>query len=206
MEIPAHAANDEAPRLEAPQSGGRLHADELLRAITRGTVAVTGRDFFRSLVEQLAGGLHARYSFVAECLPNRRARSLAFWKDGQLGENFEYDLLGTPCMKVAEGRTCQFPERVAELFPEDKDLFNFGAVSYLGVPLFNAARQVIGHVVVFDDKPMPADPRALSVVEIFAARAGAELEREQAQRELGILLAELEQQKRRISDQLQQAA
>ena len=172
--MPAQAANDEVAGFEAPRNAGRLHADELLRAITKGTVAVTGRDFFRSLVEQLAGGLHARYSFVAECLPNRRARTLAFWKAGQLGENFEYDLPGTPCMKVAEGRTCQFPERVAELFPEDKDLFNFGAVSYLGVPFFNAARQVIGHVVVFDDKPMPADPRALSVVEIFAARAGAE--------------------------------
>ncbi len=184
---------------------GRLHADELLRAITRGTVAVTGRDFFRSLVEQLAGGLHARYSFVAECLPNRRARSLAFWNDGQFGENFEYDLPGTPCMKVAEGPTCRFPERVAELFPEDQGLFKFGAVSYLGVPLFNAARQVIGHVVVFEDQSMPADPRALSVVEIFAARAGAELEREQAQRELGVLLTELEQQKHHISDQLQQA-
>jgi PAS domain S-box-containing protein len=205
MEIPAQAANAQAAHLDAPRITGRLHADELLRAITKGTVAVTGRDFFRSLVEQLAGGLHVRYSFVAECLPNRRARSLAFWKDGQFGENFEYDLPGTPCMKVAEGRTCQFPERVSELFPEDKDLFNLGAVSYLGVPLFNAARQVLGHVVVFDDKPMPTDPTALSVVEIFAARAGAELEREQARRELGVLLAELEQQKRHISDQLQQA-
>jgi formate hydrogenlyase transcriptional activator len=197
----AQVANERVERLEAE----KLYADELLHAITKGTVAVTGRDFFRSLVEQLAGGLHARYSFVAECLPNRRARSLAFWRDGEFGENFEYDLPGTPCMKVAEGRTCQFPERVAELFPEDEDLFNFGAVSYLGVPLFNAARQVIGHVVVFDDKPMPADPRALSVVEIFAARAGAELEREQAQRELGVLLAELELQKRRVSEELQQA-
>jgi PAS domain S-box-containing protein len=199
--MPAQVASEEVARLHA----GRFHADELLRAITKGTVAVTGCDFFRSLVQQLAGGLHARYSFVAECLPNRRARSLAFWNDGQLGENFDYDLPGTPCMKVAEGRTCHFPERVAELFPEDKDLFKFGAVSYLGVPLFNAARQVIGHVVVFDDRPMPADPRALSVVEIFAARAGAELEREQAQRELGVLLTELEHQKHRISDQLRQA-
>ena len=203
--MPAQVANDAVARRETPPNAGRLHADELLRAITEGTVAVTGSDFFRSLVEQLAGGLHARYCFVAECLPNRRARSLAFWKDGQLGQNFEYDLPGTPCMKVAEGRTCQFPERVAELFPEDRDLFNFGAVSYLGVPLFNAARRVIGHLVVFDDKRMPDDPRALSVVEIFAARAGSELEREQAQREVAVLLAELEQQKRRISDQLQEA-
>src|SRR5215472_18316873 len=125
--MPAQAANNGVAHSEGPRNAGSLHADELLRAITKGTVAVTGRDFFLSLVEQLAGGLHARYCFVAECLPNRRARSLAFWKDGQFGKNFEYDLPGTPCMKVAEGRTCQFPQRVAELFPEDKALFNFGA-------------------------------------------------------------------------------
>jgi hypothetical protein len=33
-----------------------LHADEVLRAIAKGMIAVTGRDFFRALVEQLAGG------------------------------------------------------------------------------------------------------------------------------------------------------
>ena len=52
-------------------------AEELLRAIIQGTAAVTGTQFFRSLVKHLAEGLHVRFAFVAECLPNLRARSLA---------------------------------------------------------------------------------------------------------------------------------
>ena len=36
-----------------------------------------------------------------------RARSLAFWAGQEPGPNFEYDLHGTPCLKVADGRTCQ---------------------------------------------------------------------------------------------------
>ncbi|MGH7971418.1 MAG: PAS domain S-box protein, partial [Limisphaerales bacterium] len=166
---------------------------------------MTGSEFFRSLVKHLAYGLHVRFAFVAECLPKQRARSLAFWKAGGFGEDFEYDLPGTPCMQVAQGRTCHFPDGVPGLFPEDKGLIDLGTVSYLGVPLFNAARQVIGHVVVFDDKPMSPDSIALSVVEIFAARAGAELEREQARSELGVVIAELKEQKQRISEQLNQA-
>ena len=187
-------------------------SEELLRAIIRGTAAVTGTDFFRSLVRHLAGGLHVRWAFVAECLPNLRARSLAFWQDEGFGEDFEYALAGTPCMEVAKGRVCHVPEQLAELFPEDGAMIDMGTMSYLGVPLVNSEKRIIGHLVVFDDKPMPPDPLALSVMETFAARAGAELERKQADEEARRLreelaarkLAELEQQKQRISDQLQQ--
>ena len=64
-------------------------SEELLTAIIHGTVAVTGTQFFRSLVRHLAQGLHVRWVFVAECLPNLRARSLAFWQDSDFGSDFE---------------------------------------------------------------------------------------------------------------------
>jgi PAS domain S-box-containing protein len=198
------------PEKDAAQS---KRSGELLHAIIQGTVAVTGTEFFRSLVRHLAQGLHVRWVFVAECLPNLRARSLAFWQDNAFGSDFEYALPGTPCMEVAEGRTCHVPDRLAEVFPEDKGMIDMGTVSYLGVPLINSEKRIIGHLVVFDDQPMPADPLSLSVMETFAARAGAELERKQADEEMRRLrdelaarkLAEMEQEKQRISAQLQQA-
>ena len=81
--------------------------ENLLHAIIEGTSTVTGKEFFLSLVQNLAKGLGVRYSFVAECVPNNRAHSLAAWFNGEAGPDFEYDLRGTPCMKVSEGRTCQ---------------------------------------------------------------------------------------------------
>jgi hypothetical protein len=54
-------------------------------------------------------------------------------------------------------------------FPEDKGMIDMGTVSYLGVPLRGRCRIVIGHLVTFDDKPMPDDPLVLSVMETFAA-------------------------------------
>src|SRR5215510_1361509 len=154
-----------------------LRAERLLHAIIKGTAASSGTRFFRSLVKHLAEGLHVRFAFVAECLPNLRARSLAFFKDDAFGEDFEYALPGTPCMKVAEGRVCHVPDRLAEEFPDDKGMIDMGTVSYLGVPLRGSDGKVLGHLVTFDDKPMPADPLELSVMETFAARAGVELER-----------------------------
>lgn len=165
---------------EGISTGVSHRAEELLRAIIQGTAATTGTEFFRSLVKHLAEGLHVRFAFVAECLPNLRARTLAFFKDTNFGKDIEYALPGTPCMKVAEGRVCHVPDRLAEEFPEDKGMINMGTVSYLGVPLRGSDGKVIGHLVTFDDKPMPSDPLALSVLETFAARAAVELERERA--------------------------
>jgi PAS domain S-box-containing protein len=87
-------------------------------------------------------------------------------------------------MEVVQGRVCHVPDNLAESFPQDKEVNDLGIVSYLGVPLRGSDGQVIGHLVIFDDKPMPSDPLALSVMEAFAARAAAELERERAFKDL----------------------
>lgn len=115
---------------------------------------VTGQEFFRALVQNLAKGLGVRYSFAAECLPNDRARSLAAWFSGEDTPSFEYDVRIAPCLKVLEGRTCLFDRDLQKQFPEDKPLVEMSAESYLGVPMRDAKGAVIGHLVVMDDKPM----------------------------------------------------
>ncbi len=155
-------------------------SENLLNAIVQGTSTVTGAEFFRSLVKHIAQGLGVRWAFIAECLPNSRAKSLAYWNTQALAADFEYDLRGTPCLVVTEGRVCHVPERLPELFPGDRGMIKMGTVSYLGVPVRDSRRRVIGHLVTFDDKPMPSDELALSVLEIFASRAGVEMERTRA--------------------------
>ena len=166
-------------------------AEHLIGAISEGTAATTGEDFFRALVRHLTTVLHVRYAFVAGCLPNARARSLAFWKDGALGQTFEYDLAGTPCMEVVAGRACFHPTHLQRLFPKDGDLVGLKADSYHGVPVIDSARRVIGHLVVMDDRPMRQDPSRLAALETFAARAGAELERVRAYEDVQRLNREL---------------
>ena len=195
---PGSAQPESTPHFDVHLIERWKRAEELLHAITEGTASVMGTDFFRSLVQHLAEGLHVRFAFVAECLPKLRARSLAYWQDQAFGPDFEYDLPGTPCMEVAQGRVCHVPDRLPEAFPEDKGMIDLGTVSYLGVPLLSSDKRIIGHLVIFDDKPMPKDALVLKVMETFSARAGVELEREQA-------LRELQRQKESISDQLRQA-
>ncbi len=156
------------------------HAEETLRVITEGTAAVTGGDFFASLVRHLAKALHTRYAFVAECTDETRTevRTLAFWSTDRFAEDITFRVRGTPCEKVIGGDVCCYPQSLQSLFPEDTGLVRLQAESYLGVPLYGSTGKVLGHLVVIDGKPM-ADSitRNIPILRIFAARAGAELER-----------------------------
>ncbi len=157
--------------------------EEQLRIVVEGTAAVTGEDFFHSLVRHLAQALRVRYAFITECFsePSPRVRTLAFAQHNAFIENIEYELEGTPCEFVIGGNACFYPDKLGEIFPKEKGI----ADSYLGVPLANAAGKIIGHLAVLDEKPMARgdEARYLPILKIFAARAGAELERKQAERE-----------------------
>lgn len=148
------------------------------RAIVEGTAESTGEAFFQSLVEHLAAALGVQYAFVAEFAEvNSRVRTLAYWTKDRIGENIEFDLAGTPCEDVVGGALCHHPFGVQERFPRDQGLIDLGIQSYLGVPLRDSAGGVLGHLAVFDVRPMPPEPRKLLVFHIFASRATAELNR-----------------------------
>ncbi|MGH7225860.1 MAG: PAS domain S-box protein, partial [Gemmataceae bacterium] len=148
-----------------------------LRAIVEGTAHSTGEAFFNSLVRHLATAVGTRYAFVAEFAGRTRARTLAFWFRDRITDNIEWDVIGTPCADVIRGNLCHHPSGVTVKFPNDKSLVEWGIESYLGVPLKSEKGEHLGHLAVFDEQPMPAEPRKLFAMRIFAARAAAELER-----------------------------
>jgi transcriptional regulator with GAF, ATPase, and Fis domain len=54
----------------------------------------------------------------------------------------------------------------------------------LGIPLLGPDGEVLGHLAALDNRSMPEDPAVLAVFQIFAARAAAELRRQQAESRL----------------------
>ena len=160
----------------------KLNAEEILRAVAEATATTTGERFFGSLAQHLAANLGVRYCLLTEAMdtPPTRVSTLAAWGGDGLMENFEYDLAGTPCQHVLAGESCIHSGRVRALFPDDRDLVDLEAESYAGVPFQDSAGNVIGHLALIDSQPFDEDGIDLSLVKVFAARAGAELERQRA--------------------------
>lgn len=182
------------------EAAQRRQAEETLRSVVEGTAAVTGDDFFSALVRHLAAAIRVRYAFVTECTDETRARvrTLAFWSGDSLADNIEYDLALTPCERVIGGEVCHHISELQKLFPGDKDLATLGAESFIGLPMTGASGEIIGHLAVIDDRPMPDAAAAMSLLKIFAARAAAELQRLKAEQELRRALSEVEQLKNRL--------
>ena len=164
----------------------RKQAEDTLRAIVEGTAAVTSVDFFHSLLRHLTVALGAPYAFIAECVDatNTRVRTLAFLNRGTFIENVEYALEGTPCEEVIAGKVCYHPQDIQRLFPRDTDLVDLDVQSYFGLPLQDSSGKVIGHLVIMSQQSVTFDAQTESLLRIFAARAGAELERIQAEEAL----------------------
>ncbi|MDI9636225.1 PAS domain S-box protein [Geitlerinema splendidum] len=162
----------------------RKQSEKALQNLVAGTASVTGQEFFPVLVRHLAAALNVRYALVAEFKgddPNL-ATTTAFWAGDRLMPNFTYDLKNTPCELVVRNREYYcFPSELQSLFPNDPDLKKLNAHSYFGCPLFSTAGSLIGHLFVLDDQPIINEPRTQSIMSIFAARASAELERQQTE-------------------------
>ncbi len=160
--------------------------DALLRRIVEGTAGKTGEKFFDSLTKNLAAALGTYAAWVTEWLPDaRQLRICSIWINGAWQKPFDYEVTGTACETAVEQLGyVHVPDNILQVYPGDNDP-RFGApVSYLGVALRDTQGAVLGHLAVLDDKPMPANPRALALFQIFAGRAAAELQYLRAEREL----------------------
>lgn len=157
----------------------RRRSEEALRTIAAGVTGPSGEPFYQHMVQSLGKLFAAKYAFIGLLDEDDRMQvnTLAVSVDGVIADNISYSLEKTPCENVVGQNTCTYSTNVQKLFPDDKLLQDMGVDSYIGSPLFNTAGEPIGLLVVLDTEPMTNLDQIKPMLEIFAARAGAELER-----------------------------
>jgi len=160
-----------------------VNEDAALRIILEGTATETGERFFKALVKSLAAALNTHGAWVTEYFPeSRRLRALAFWMGDQWLDGWEMVVDGTPCERVIDQRCLiHIPDNLLNIYWDDPDVKMVGAASYMGMPLLDLDGKILGHLAVLDKRPMPPEPRAQALFQIFAARAAAELRRLRAE-------------------------
>jgi PAS domain S-box-containing protein len=162
----------------------------------KGTSHVTGEDFFRYLVKELASVLNSYGALVADYLPDiKQLRPRAYWLDNDWVDPGAYHTAGTPCEEVIEkGELFQIPDLIFQYYPKNQMIIEQKLMSYTGMPFKNAQGRVIGHLAVFDSKPITNKVRFMALFEIFGARAAAEMRRIKAEE----VIREREEQLRRL--------
>ncbi len=158
-------------------------SEELLRAAAA-VLPKTGEDFLPAVVEEIAAALKAELVLIGEFAGNDRVRTVALWRNGEIVDDVEYSLRGTPCEQVAGRTFLCYPRQVQAQFPGDSRLAAAHAEGYIAVPLVGTKENGIGVMAAFTRKPINDEGYAASVLQLFAGRVAAEMQRALTERDL----------------------
>lgn len=178
----------------ATELARRQQTEAILKDLIEGTAAVTGDDFFPALVQHLASALEVRTVSVSE-VRAETLHTLAFCSNRQLLPNVSYKIAGSPCEITLVRGKYFCPMGAQSKFPEDIDLATLEVESYLGVSLLDREGKAIGNLCILHDRPLIESDRYFGILQIFAARAGAELERKRATEALQLIRFSLDRVK-----------
>jgi signal transduction histidine kinase/PAS domain-containing protein len=103
-----------------------------------------------------------------------------------------YALANSPCAQLSAERRSMYVTGPALAFPEHAPFAACASGAYLGAAMLSSAGTVTGVVEIWDETPFAIGPGSQQILETFAHRIGAELERAAADRELRELTATLE--------------
>jgi len=163
-----------------------LVKDEQLHQILKVAQAVSatvGKSFIQSLVEHLAEAFKADCVYVAEVTGGltSKVKTIAVLKSGVPAEDFEQGPSGTAAYQVLLDGTVAWSKDATRIFPLDTVLGGLSAEGFAGVRLRDSSGEILGLIGVISTQPLRNAQLVKSVLETFAPRAAAELERKRAE-------------------------
>src|SRR5262249_59088498 len=128
--------------------------------------------------------IDVHYATVCELKTPPHGRALAVWERDHIVEDVPFEFTTSPAAEVLTSGLAHFPSGVLQRYPQAMFLKARNVEGYMAVPFKDGAGQVLGFLSVFDERPMPTEPRRLFILRIFAARAAAAVQRLRAERRL----------------------
>lgn len=162
----------------------RRAREEQLRIVADALTSGTEERLLTALTRAAAELAGASVAFVSRTNGDGTATVSACHPNGEPLKHLTYDLPGTPCADALSRRACLVPAAVQAQYPEDELLATWSIEGYAGRALAGTDDATIGLFVLMFDRPVPDESRVETVIDIFAARAAAELERERTHGEL----------------------
>ncbi|MEL4897796.1 response regulator [Crocosphaera sp. Alani8] len=172
----------EKTKLMRQEIAERKEKEKALKLILQGTAKEIGNAFFNALVKNLSEVINVSCGFIGEIeYSKNQLNILSFWSNKVLINPFTINLQEFDCENICD---LNFYEC---LISNNRPVYDYLSSKGLLVrhdwiyPLFNVSGDVIGILGILDKNPIRLDDSKSSIFQIFAARAGAELERKQVQ-------------------------
>ncbi len=171
--------------LEA-EATSRRRAEARLRRLHETTASFTGGALYRQVVRALTLELGARWALLSRLGEDGTAVPLAASDGGELVGLAPFPVAGTPSVECLQGGggTVHVPNQLRVRFPEDRLARELGADSYLGTPLSDSQGRVVGLLGAYHEGPFRVGEAERDILDLYARRAGAEVERMEAERRL----------------------
>lgn len=184
----------------------RQRMEMAFRNLVVGTAAITGADFFPALAQHLASALEMRLAIVTHWV-DEQFQILGYCQDDQYptpSVDSLHDLLHEQLACTVNPLHC-YPTDFAQTHPTFVQSCSFIPVSYCGITLLSADQTAIGTLCVVDDQPIEDVEQTEAILQVFAARAAAELDRQWVTKRLQHLNQTLESWVIKRTDDLQQS-
>jgi PAS domain S-box-containing protein len=160
-------------------------AEHFLRVVAEFAPGEDSEEFFGGLAGAVAQALGCRWVVIARRLPGESIlRCLGFSDSGRVFPGLDFECAGTPDEAVLNDGPVHFPRSVAEQFPRDRRLGEWGVVGFYGAPLVDPSGEKVGVLAALHDAPFEPNAHQLVVFRICQRRAEAELSRLAAQERL----------------------
>lgn len=151
-----------------------------LKAVLGATAGRFGNEFHQALLKELSHSLNLDSLLIGriENPKTDQIRSLAVFSNEQIRHNFNYQLSLSPCQKTLIEGIYYIPNNVKQHYPNNEALLHSNLQGYLGVTLNNSKNQPIGVLACYFQQPIEQLSLAISILQVFAYRIAAELERQ----------------------------
>ncbi len=157
--------------------------EEALRKIAQNDPAPGSIAFLRALAKDLCHALNIPFVIIADLEnPNTfEAQTVAILANGTFLENFTWTLPRILSKDLFAQKGCAWNNISTPLFPPISGPSTWSVSSYMGAALRGQAGQIIGILVALSPEPITNPHVAKSIVQLFAARAGSELQRKKTE-------------------------
>lgn len=151
----------------------------ILERIKESVSDEVGVRYFEALTRGISETLKVDYAFVARMNDESQqaVTTLSVFALGRPAENFSFNLRNTPCSEVTRSTTRVIAQDVQQMFPQDLHLREKGISGFACTLLYGSDDRCIGVLVVMTQSPLRQVDLVTRVIELFADRAAAELQR-----------------------------